>query len=97
MPLFYSTLSLSSYSKNYFSQKSKTASKIFCNFAAAICPKHFCKEYGVPKPKWTATAHDVTNTDKSQLKTYEEFEDVCKKDYYGEDEGQVKMCLPYKQ
>ena len=38
--------------------------------------------------------HTLHKTGRPKLKTYEEFEEDCKKGYYGEGEGQVKMCLP---
>ena len=38
--------------------------------------------------------HTLHNTDRPQLKTYEEFDTDCKSGYYGEGVGQVKMCLP---
>ena len=33
-------------------------------------------------------------TDRPQLKSFEEFEEDLNNGYYGEDEGQIKMCLP---
>lgn len=38
--------------------------------------------------------HTLHINNRPQLKTYEEFEDDCNNGYYGEAEGQVKMCLP---
>lgn len=40
--------------------------------------------------------HTLHNTDRPKLKTYEEFEDDVKNGYYGDGEGQIKMCLPLK-
>ena len=38
--------------------------------------------------------HTLHNTDRPQLKTYEEFEADCNSGYYGKGKGQIKMCLP---
>lgn len=41
---------------------------------------------------WEEHSRGITN--RPQLKTFEEFESDINNGYYGEDEGQVKMCLP---
>ena len=40
--------------------------------------------------------HTFHITDRPQLKTFEEFEEDLNDEYYGEGEGQTKMCLPLK-
>ena len=34
------------------------------------------------------------NSNRPQLKTFEEFEEDLRAGYYGDEDGQVKMCLP---
>ena len=41
---------------------------------------------------WEENAKGIT--DRPQLKSFEEFEEDLNNGYYGEDEGQIKMCLP---
>ena len=40
--------------------------------------------------------HTINVTDRPQLKSFEEFEEDLNNGYYGEGEGQTKMCLPLK-